>query len=85
MGPVCQLTRWHHVSTAKVRESIEHFQKVYQTYPDIVALNQIAVDYEMLGEFEAARHYFSELHRQALEESIAAYAEAAERGMARLK
>lgn len=43
----------------KVRESIAHFERAYQTFPDIVALNQIALGREMLGEFEAARHHFT--------------------------
>ena len=42
-----------------------------QTVPDIVALNQIALGHEMLGEFEAARQHFT-------------YVEAAEAGLARL-
>lgn len=43
----------------KVRESIEHFKKAYEIFPDIVALNQIALAYEMIGEFDAARQHFS--------------------------
>src|SRR6266850_3793455 len=50
----------------KVRESIEHFQRAYQKFPDIVALNQMALGYEMLGEFEAARQNFSRMRKQAL-------------------
>ena len=69
----------------KVRESIAHFERAYQTFPDIVALNQIALGHEMLGEFEAARHHFTRMRDQALAENIAAYAEAAERGLARVK
>jgi len=68
----------------KVRESIEHFQRAYQKFPDIVALNQMALGYEMLGEFEAARQNFSRMREQALAESIAAYVQAAELGLARV-
>ena len=69
----------------RVRESIAHFTRAYQTFPDIVALNQIALGHEMLGEFDAARHHFARMREQALAENIAAYAEAAERGLARVK
>jgi tetratricopeptide (TPR) repeat protein len=68
----------------KVRESIAHFERAYQKFPDIVALNQIALGYEMLGDFEAARQNFSRMREQALAESIAAYVQAAERGLARV-
>jgi tetratricopeptide (TPR) repeat protein len=68
----------------KVRESIAHFERAYQKFPDIVALNQIALGYEMLGELEAARQSFSRMREQALAESIAAYVQAAELGLARL-
>jgi tetratricopeptide (TPR) repeat protein len=68
----------------KVRESIAHFERAYQKFPDIVALNQIALGYEMLGDFEAARQNFSRMREQALAESIAAYVQAAELGLARL-
>ena len=68
----------------KVRESIEHFARAYQTFPDIVALNQIALGHEMLGEFEAARQHFTRMREQALAENIAAYVQAAEAGLARL-
>src|SRR5215510_5209526 len=50
--------------TAKVRDSIELFAKAYQEFPDIVALNQIALAHEMLGEFEAARSYFTKMREQ---------------------
>ena len=45
---------------AKVREAIELFDE----FPDIVALNQIALAYEMLGEFEAARMNFTRCARR---------------------
>lgn len=69
----------------KVRESIAHFERAYQTFPDIVALNQIALGYELLGDFEVARHHFTRMRERALAESIAAYAQAAERGLERMK
>lgn len=68
----------------KVRESIALFAKTYQTFPDIVALNQIALAHEMLGEFEVARRHFTRIREQALAESIFAYVEAAEFGLARV-
>jgi len=51
---------------------------------DVVALNQIALGHEMLGEFEAARQHFTRMREQALAENIAAYVQAAEAGLARL-
>ncbi len=69
---------------AKVRESIELFEKAYRIFPDIVALNQIALGYEMLDEREAARQSFARMRAQALAEGIAAYVQAAEQGLARL-
>lgn len=59
----------------KVRESIELFRKAYQLSPDIVALNQIALAHEMLGEPEAAREGFARMREQAV---------AADLGLARL-
>ena len=38
----------------------------------------------MLGEFEAARSYFTKMRQQALPEENSAYVQAAERGLARL-
>jgi hypothetical protein len=70
---------------AKVRDSIELFAKAYQEFPDIVALNQIALAHEMLGEFEAARSYFTKMRQQAVVEDNPAYVQAAERGLARLR
>jgi hypothetical protein len=57
---------------------------IRQEFPDIVALNQIALAHEMLGEFEAARSYFTKMRQQALSEENPAYVQAAERGLARL-
>ena len=52
---------------------------------DILALNQIALAYEMLGQFEAARKHFARMREQALAQNIAAYVQAAELGLARTK
>src|SRR5262245_13987862 len=70
---------------AKVRESIELFAKAYQEFPDIVALNQIALAYEMLGEPQSARSYFTKMREQATAEGNAAYVQAAELGLERLR
>jgi tetratricopeptide (TPR) repeat protein len=69
---------------AKVREAIELFAKAYDEFPDIVALNQIALAYEMLGEFEAARMNFTKVCTQAESEGNVAYLKAAELGLARI-
>jgi tetratricopeptide (TPR) repeat protein len=61
----------------KVRESIQHFKKAYEIFHDIVALNQIALAYEMIGEFEAARQYFLLMKEQTQREANAAYLKAA--------
>jgi hypothetical protein len=70
---------------AKVRESIELFARAYGEFPDIVALNQIALAYEMLGEFEPARSYFTKMREQAVGEKDDAHANAAELGLSRLR
>ena len=69
----------------KVREAIGHFARAYQVFPDIVALNQIALGHEMLGELEEARRHFTRMREQARAERSAAYAQAAEPGLARLQ
>jgi hypothetical protein len=69
---------------AKVRDSIDLFTKAYQEFPDIVALNQIALAHDMPGELEAARSYFTKMRQQALAEENPAYVRAAELGLARL-
>ena len=69
----------------KIRESIDHFKHAYEIYPDIVALNQIALSYEMIGEVDAAREYFTCMRQQALEEGNSIYAQAAELGLTRLR
>lgn len=69
----------------KVRESIEYFKKGYATFPDIAALNQIALAYEMLGELETARVYFALMKEQAAREAISAYVSAAEMALRRIR
>lgn len=68
----------------KVRESIELFARAYQTFPDIVALNQIALGYEMLGEREAARAHFVRMRERAIAENLSPYVRAAESDLGRL-
>jgi hypothetical protein len=68
----------------KVRESIALLAKAYQIFPDIVALNQIALAHEMLGEFEVAQQHFTRMREQALAEGIPAYVQAAQFGLARV-
>jgi hypothetical protein len=69
----------------KVRESIELFQKAYAIFPDIVALHQIALSHEMMGEFAAARDHFLAMKEQAGREGIPAYVQAADLGLERTK
>jgi tetratricopeptide (TPR) repeat protein len=67
-----------------LRESIEHYRKAYSIFPDIVALYQIALAHEMLGEREPAREHFRRVRAQAEKEGNAAYAQAAATGLGRL-
>ncbi len=67
----------------KVKESIEYFKIAYEIFPDIVALNQIALGYEMLGENEKAKEYYTRMKSQAERESNEAYTRAAEQGIVR--
>jgi hypothetical protein len=69
----------------KVRESIELFRKAYEIFPDIVALNQVALAHEMIGELEAARQQFLLMKEQAQREANSAYLKAAELGLERIK
>jgi tetratricopeptide (TPR) repeat protein len=71
----------------KVREAIERFRQAYAVFPDVVALYQIALHYEMIGEREAAREHFSRVKTQVEREAnpaYAAYVNAAQLGLARL-
>jgi len=69
----------------KVSESIGHFKQAYEIFPDIVALNQIALAYEILGEFPSAREYFILMKKQAEREGNPAYFNAAELGLERTR
>ena len=69
---------------ARVRESLEYFKATYEIFPDIVALNQIALGYEMLGESQEARTYFTRMKEQAEREGNEPYRTAAEVGLRRL-
>jgi tetratricopeptide (TPR) repeat protein len=68
----------------KVREAIEYFKIAYEVWPDIVALNQIALGYEMIGDASEARDYFGRMLAQAEAEQNDAYVNAARLGLARL-
>ncbi len=68
----------------KIRESLELFRKAYEMSSDIVALNQIALAHEMLGERAAAREGFTRMRELALAEDIPAYVQAAELGLSRV-
>ncbi len=68
----------------KIKEAIIHFTKAYEIFPDIVALNQMALGYEMIGEIETARECFNRMRLQAQEENNASYIQAAELGLQRL-
>jgi tetratricopeptide (TPR) repeat protein len=67
----------------KVKESIEYFKIAYEVFPEIVALNQIALAYEMLGEAEKAREYYARMKAQAESEANEAYLTTAEQGIVR--
>lgn len=60
-----------------VRESIERYRQAYAIFPDIVALYQIALAHEMLGEADPAREHSLAVKAQADKEGNAAYARAA--------
>ena len=71
-----------------VREAIEQFKKAYAIFPDVVAIYQIALHYEMIGELEAAREHFVRVKAQVEREAkpaYAAYVQAAELGLSRLQ
>ena len=68
----------------RIRESLALFRKAYDMSSDIVALNQIALAHEMLGERDAAREGFTRMREQALAENIPAYVQAAELGLSRV-
>ena len=67
----------------KVNEAIEYFKIAYEIWPDIVALNQIALCYEMIGDTERARTFFQKMKAQAESEDNVAYLNAAIQGLGR--
>lgn len=68
---------------AKVREAIEYFKIAYEVFPDIVALNQIALAHGMIGEEEQALDYFGRMKQQAQLENNDAYIHASDAGLER--
>lgn len=66
-----------------VKEAIAYFEIAYEVFPDIVALNQIALAYETLGENQLAVEYFGQMKEQAQRENNDAYIQAAESGLER--
>jgi tetratricopeptide (TPR) repeat protein len=67
----------------KVLEAIEYFRIAYEIFPDIVALNQIALAYETLGETQMAIGFYQKMKEQARLESNEPYLQVAELGLAR--
>ncbi len=68
----------------KLRQAIVLFRKAYDTFPNIVALNQVALGHEMLGEMTVALACFQQMREQAIGAGNAAYQSAAEMGIARV-
>jgi len=67
----------------KVAEAIGYFAIAYEVFPDIVALNQIAIAHEIIGEKQEATDYFKRMKQQAEREKDDIYRQAAETGLAR--
>ena len=67
----------------KLLESIEYYKIAYEVYPDIVALNQIALGYNLIGKQSKAKEYFSQMKEQAKKENNKAYIQAANQGIQR--
>jgi hypothetical protein len=67
----------------KVKETIEYFKIAYEVFPDIVALNQIALVYEMVGEDQLAVEYYRRMKDQARLENNDVYIQTAELGLGR--
>jgi len=67
----------------KVTEAIELFRIAYEVFPDMVALNQVALAYEIIGDKKSATEYFGKMKEQAGRENDDVYAQAAEAGLAR--
>lgn len=69
----------------KVEEAIELFTIAYEIFPDIVALNQAAIAYEMIGDKEQALEFFGRMNEQAERENDDIYRQAAQSGLARCR
>ena len=67
----------------KINEAIEYYKIAYEIYPDIVALNQIALGYDIIGEKLKAKEHFILMKKQAEKENNEAYLQAAELGINR--
>lgn len=67
----------------KVKEAIDLFIIAHEIFPDIVALNQVAIAYEIIGEKEQASEFFDRMSEQAERESDEVYCQAAKAGLAR--
>ena len=78
MGPEGMMCR-----PDKVAEAIAFFAIAYEVFPDIVALNQIAIAHEIIGEKKEATDYFKRMKQQAEREKDDIYRQAAEAGLAR--
>lgn len=69
----------------KLRAALALFEEAYAIWPDLVALNQLALGYEMLGDREAAHAHFQRMKTQAAREGDATYLRAAEQGLTRTR
>jgi len=69
----------------KVKEAIEYFKIAYEVFPDIVALNQIALAYESVGEEQLAVEYYKRMKDQAQLEKNDVYVQTAELGIERFE
>ena len=67
----------------KVLESIEYYKIAYEVFPDIVALNQIALGYDLIGEKSKAKKFYLLMKQQAEIENNKAYINAAVQGLNR--
>jgi tetratricopeptide (TPR) repeat protein len=67
----------------KIREAIQYFEIAYSIHPDIVALHQIALGLEIIGDLGRAKTSFNKMLDQALQEKNEAYEQAAKMGLQR--
>lgn len=67
----------------KIKEAIEYFKIGYEVFPDIVALNQIALAYESVGEEQLAVRFYQRMKDQAQTENNDAYIQTAKLGIGR--